>query len=272
MHTPSVVFPDFPHPPDFFVDAEQRPLWQGKAYGSIKHLPHSRMSTDDQILHIDAAKRCTEKCRDGDVVYVQEKLDGSCVSAYRPSVDGHQHKIIALGRGGDLAQNSQNEGRRLWAAFVEEHRERFLAVLEPDERIVGEWLCLVHGTRYTHILEPFVAFDILRGHERLGYAALQTRLQRGNWQMPLCIHQGGALSVDEAIQKLGSGAYQAMDPVEGAIWRIERLHGKTKKIHVDLIAKYVRPDKIDGRFLPEKTGASALWNWHPFHSTVSARL
>jgi hypothetical protein len=32
---------------------------------------------------------------------------------------------------------------------------------------------------------------------------------------------------------------------------------------VDFLAKYVRPDKVDGSLLPENTGQPAVWNWRP---------
>jgi hypothetical protein len=54
---------------------------------------------------------------------------------------------------------------------------------------------------------------------------------------------------------LSESHYGALDPVEGAIWRIER-DGK-----VDFLVKYVRPEKIDGIYLPEVTGNGAtIWN------------
>jgi hypothetical protein len=31
---------------------------------------------------------------------------------------------------------------------------------------------------------------------------------------------------------------------------------------VDFLAKYVRPDKIDGCYLPEINGGHAYWNWN----------
>jgi len=50
---------------------------------------------------------------------------------------------------------------------------------------------------------------------------------------------------------------QALDPVEGAVWRVERRGA------VDFLAKFVRPEKLDGCYLPEVSGAAAIWNWRP---------
>lgn len=49
----------------------------------------------------------------------------------------------------------------------------------------------------------------------------------------------------------------ALDPVEGAVWRVER--GGS----VDFLAKYVRPDKVDGCYLPDIAGCEAVWHWTP---------
>jgi hypothetical protein len=49
--------------------------------------------------------------------------------------------------------------------------------------------------------------------------------------------------------------------VEGAVWRVERREGSGTR--VDFLAKYVRPDKVDGSLLPENTGRAAVWNWRP---------
>ena len=53
------------------------------------------------------------------------------------------------------------------------------------------------------------------------------------------------------------GFYGALDPVEGAVWRVER------KDTVDFLVKYVRPDKVDGSYLDSVTGQEPVWNWQP---------
>ncbi len=51
------------------------------------------------------------------------------------------------------------------------------------------------------------------------------------------------------------GFHGALDPVEGVVWRVEH-RGK-----VDFLAKFVRPDKVDGLYLEK--GAPIVWNWRP---------
>jgi hypothetical protein len=54
-----------------------------------------------------------------------------------------------------------------------------------------------------------------------------------------------------------NGHHGAIGHAEGVVYRIER-HGR-----VDFLAKYVRPDKTDGCYLPEISGQEAVWNWRP---------
>ncbi|QSQ15882.1 RNA ligase family protein [Myxococcus landrumensis] len=238
-------------------DPELRPLGR-KAYGSIPHLPGSRTGPADRHLPPALARVCTERVRDArDRVVVLEKLDGSCVAAARVG-----DTVLALGREGRLAAHSPNEARRLWAGWVTTHSERFMAVLKPGEWLVGEWLALAHSTRYALTHEPFVAFDLMSQGLRLPWARLTERLQVADFVTPGPIHEGGPLDIETAMSRLQPrGFHHAMDPVEGAVWRLERQEGSG--VRVDFLAKYVRRDKVDGGLLPENTGHPALWNWRP---------
>jgi hypothetical protein len=226
----------------------------GKAYGHIPHLPGSRMGPGDHKCHEGQGRIATEKVRDRhDTVIVQEKLDGSCVSAaLLPSGD-----LVALGRSGYLAQSSPYRQHQLWADFVRRNEARFRAVLSPGERLVGEWLVQAHGTRYMLPHEPFVAFDLIRGDERAVYADFQRR-NLGRFVTPALLSIGPT-SIEKAMGLIaGDGFHGALEPVEGAVWRVER-EGR-----VDFLAKYVRPDKQDGCYLPGKgTASEEVWNDWP---------
>lgn len=221
-----------------------------KAYGHIPHLPGSRIGPGDHKCDGGQARIATEKVRDRhDIVIVQEKLDGSCVAVAR--IDG---SIMALGRAGYAAISSPYEQHRHFANWVYARQQHFLEVLRDGERLCGEWLMQAHGTRYACI-EPFVAFDIMRGQERLAYADFHQRIA-GVFCEPQPISIGPALSVDEVLKRLDTyGFHQALDPAEGAVWRVERQGA------VDFLVKYVRPDKIDGAYLPEISGKEPVWNW-----------
>lgn len=235
------------------VSAPAKPLG-GKAYGHIPHLPGSRLGPGDHHCHQGQARICTEKVRDRhDVVIVQEKVDGSCCAVVRLGDD-----IVALGRSGYLAQTSKYEQHQWFAAWVREREARFRDLLDPGERVVGEWLAQAHGTRYRLTHEPFVVFDVfLPTGERLPFQPFVTRIAMRGFMMPNLVHVGGPLSIVDAMRKCAISGHGALDPVEGAVWRVER------KGVVDFLAKYVRPDKVDGRYLPEQVGGEPMWNWRP---------
>jgi hypothetical protein len=221
------------------------------------------MGPGDHKCHEGQARIATVKTRDkNDEVLVQEKLDGSNVGVARL-----ENTLYPLGRAGWPAISSPHEQHRHFHNWVHTHYERFMAVLKNRERLVGEWLMQAHGTRYQLKHEPFVAFDLMLDDDRLPYDALVARLD-GQFVIPALLHRGGALRSAETIALLHTyGFHGALDPVEGAVWRVERDNptgkkGERKRV-VDFLVKYVHPDKVDGCYLPEISGQEAVWNWYP---------
>ena len=223
-----------------------------KAYGSIGHLPSSRLGPGDWCVTEGQARICTEKARDKhDNVIVQEKLDGSCTAV--ALVNG---EIIALSRAGYLANTSPYEQHHLFADWVEQNESRFRATLKEGERIVGEWLAQARGTIYdlsNH--EPWSAFDIMQGGTRLIFYEFLDRIA-GNFGNPSLLSIGEACSVLKAI-RIHKMQHVPCDSIEGIVYRVER------KGKVDFLAKWVRPDKVDGKHLPKVSGKEAVWNWKP---------
>ncbi len=237
---------------------DEKPMG-GKAYGSIPHLPGSRIGPGDYHAQAGQALICTTKARDRhDIIIVQEKLDGSCVAAWRQG-----DEIIALVRRGYLARTSPFEMHHLFADWVEQNKARFRAVLTDGERLCGEWLAQAHTTRYKLPHEPLVVFDLMQGHERVTYDELVTRTTPVQFITPGLIHRGEPVSIEKVLTLLEPSRHGAIDPVEGAVWRVER-QGR-----VDFLAKYVRPDKVDGLYLRGITSSEDVWNWHPGDSQVS---
>lgn len=227
-----------------------------KNYGSIAHLPGSRMGPADHHCHDGQMRIATEKARDKhDVIIVTEKLDGSNVGIARVG-----DAIHALGRAGYLAQSSKYEQHQLFAFWVREREDFWRGVLKDGERLVGEWMAQAHSTVYTLPKGPFAAFDLMRGEQRAPFAELHVRCLEHDVPMPKLLHRGGPISVDEAMSLHLDGNHGCLDVPEGAVWRVER------KGEFDFMAKWVRPDKIDGKYLPEVTGsvsAVPVWNWRP---------
>lgn len=221
-----------------------------KAYGSIPHLPGSRLGIGDHHCSPGQAVIACEKKRDKhDLIIVQEKLDGSncCVA----KVNG---KILALGRAGYLADSSKYPIHHVFDKWVKENQERFSDMLNEGERVCGEFLAQAVGTKYKLPHEPFVPFDLMTGKFRLPYYKFIERINEFAFTPPQLLSIGEPLSIDFMLDLITISGHGAVDPVEGAIWRVER------KGEVDFLAKYVRHDKEDGKYFPEKTGGETIWN------------
>lgn len=224
-----------------------------KGYGSIPHLPGSRLGPGDHHCHLGQEAICWTKPRDRhDRIIVTEKLDGSNVSVAK--LDG---AILALGRAGYLAQTSKYEQHQLFAAWVRDNEGRFRDCLKDGERFVGEWLAQAHATRYELKHEPFVVFDLMVGQKRLPHDQCRHAAGVRDFISAAILHDGLPASLTTIEPMLASSNHGAVDPVEGAVWRVER------RGEFDFIAKWVRSDKVDGSLLPEVSGGQAVWNWRP---------
>jgi hypothetical protein len=252
--------------PGFPMQELPRKPLRAKSYGSIPHLPGSRLGPGDHACHEGHARIATERPRDRhDQVLVQEKLDGSNVAV--ALLDGTLHPLT---RAGYAASTSPFEQHWRFAEWVFARQDRFLAVLREGERLCGEWLMQAHGTRYRLGHEPFVVFDLMVATRRTPYDELVARVAAGAFTLPALLHRGAPLSIGDAMARLGDhGHHGALDRAEGVVWRVERAElvhpgrGSERRRRVDFLAKYVRPEKVDGCYLPELTGQTAVWNWRP---------
>jgi len=223
-----------------------------KAYGSIAHLPDSRMGPADHHCHAGQSVICTEKRRDRhDTIIVLEKVDGACCSI--ANIDG---QIVPLIRAGFRAEEAFYEHLRMFGIWVNAQPDRF-DFIAPGSRIVGEWMALAHGTVYSSLPEdPFIIFDYFDGRVRRPYGDVQGAAFLADLKHAPVLSEGGPVSISDALGLMGpEGEFGASGGPEGVVYRVER------KGEVDFLAKYVRPDKVDGAYLPEITGAPAVWHW-----------
>lgn len=224
-----------------------------KAYGSIGHLPQSRVGPGDWHVHEGQARICLQKPRRGDRVIVCEKVDGACMSVAR--ING---ELIALSRAGYKAADALYPHLKMFDTYLQERLIEF-EFLNDGERICGEWLALAHGTLYrpkSECFSPFVAFDIYRGKAKVLRDEFSERCK--HLTTAAMIYDGPAgIGISEVMAAIGLGRHGNIDQTEGAVWRVER-EGR-----VDFLAKYVRPEKIDGKYLPEISGGSPIWHWMP---------
>lgn len=214
-----------------------------KSYGSIPHMEGSRIGPGDHKCSDGQKRIATEKPRDKyDIIIIQEKLDGSnCAVA---KID---NQLYPLGRKGYIANTSRFKMHHLFYNWVFKNYKRFNNLLMNGERIIGEWLVQAHGTRYNLPHEPYVVFDIMREpHIRLCYGEFIERIINYEFIFPRLISYHSSKSIEWVCKHLEPSGHGAIDPVEGAVWRVEREN------KVDFLVKYVRPDKIDGFYLDKE--------------------
>lgn len=229
-----------------------KPLGQ-RAYGSIPHLPGSRRGTADIGLSDQQAHILTHQARDKrDRIIVQEKLDGSNVAVAK--ING---AIIPLIRAGYEAKGSNWTQHHHFHDWAMSQEKRFSELLMEGQRAVGEWLMEAHGTRYNLPHEPFVIFDIMEGHKRTNAECVRILCGESGFVTPRVMHEGAPISIEAVLKILEPSGHGAIDPVEGAIWRVER------DGIVDFLGKYVRPDKVDGKYLENISGQAPIYNWTP---------
>ncbi len=232
---------------------EKKPLGI-KNYGSIGHLPNSRMGSGDHHIHEGQAKLVLENLKDRSgktrELFVQEKLDGSNVGIAR--VDG---RIFPLTRSGYVADTSPYPQHHEFHKWVMRQQDRWLNELKDGERLCGEWLYQAHSTRYELKHEPFVAFDIMVGDKRTIYDEFVVRAERMKLTIPHLLHRGEAVKIEEMMKKLGKyGFHGAVDEIEGVVYRVEMVEDKQNKKRprqVEFLCKYVRQEKVDGIYLEE---------------------
>lgn len=237
----------------------EKPLGH-KNYGSIGHLPTSRLGSGDHHITEGQARICLNKTRDSqDYIWVTEKLDGSNVG-----VALKNGRLLSLSRSGYEASTSPHELHQLFADWVRRNEERFRGCLQEGQRIVGEWLALAHGTIYELPHEPFVAFDMFEAQRRLPYQECLNNCLLGAFVHPRLIHHGPeAFSMANLLEALKTSGHGALDGAEGAVYRVER-PDKNGHLNVDFLAKYVSPNKEAGKYLdtPLKP-CRPLWLWRP---------
>ena len=234
------------HPP--------KPLGR-KAYGSIPHLPGSRLGPGEHHIHAGQLRICTEKTRDRhDRITVTEKLDGANMAV--ANIEG---RIVTIGRAGYEADTSPREHIRMFEPWVRQQEKRFLNALQPGEVLHGEWMAMAHGTIYNLPHEPFVIFDLTQDGKRVNWTELTTRCNLHHFTTPRLISDGDAISLEAVIPELKSSGHGVVPPdtVEGAVWRVER------RDKFDFLAKWLRPDKEDGKYIPEISERPTVWLWHP---------
>lgn len=212
-----------------------------KSYGSIPHLIGSRVGPSDHHASEGQCRIATIKTRDRhDWVCVQEKLDGGNVGIAK--VKG---KILAITRAGYLAETSPYKTHFAFAEYVRRNEQRFNELLAEGERVCGEWMLTAVGTLYKLPHEPFVPFDLINDKRKLNHREFIQRIKPFDFPIIRSLSYGQSFSIESALEMIKVSGHGALESVEGAIWRVERTNV------VDFLCKFVKPDKVDGKYLKE---------------------
>jgi hypothetical protein len=212
-----------------------------RSYGSIPHLSTSKMSQQaDKKINIDQEYILTKKARDWkDLIILTEKVDGSNVGVIKK--DGY---IIPIGRSGYTTESSEYKQHKMFDEYVFKNIHLFNWIPEGF-RICGEWCIQSHGTIYDITNEsPFVAFDIIdQNNKRITFFEFYGICKKYDIPMVPILHIGQPISISNAVKLLGKGHYGNPEKPEGCVYRVERDN------KVDFLAKWVRSDKEDGKYL-----------------------
>ena len=230
-----------------------------KAYGSIPHLPGSRVGIGDHTVNPGQARIATSKQRDHlDCVIVTEKMDGACCAIAR--ING---EVVPVTRSGHRAADSPYAVNRAFADWTLTRAAMFRDLLNDGERVVGEWMGFAHGTKYRELTDLFYGFDLMRDSTHATFQELHVRFLEHIGIVPVVSWGPEPLSIADAMGFIGqTGRYGALpeDRAEGAVWRVQR------RGRFDFMAKYVRPGKIDGKYMPDFSDQTEYTE----HSTVGA--
>jgi hypothetical protein len=231
-----------------------------RALTRIPHLPGSRVLPHEQYATDAQTRIACETPRDKhDYVWVQEKLDGA------PRVVAkHGGVITPLLPDGSHAAASPYIRDDWFARWVGRNHDRFDQLLTEGEWAVGEWLVQAHSTVYHLTHDPFVVFDLMGRHHRTLTETVRARCHAHDLPPPRIVYSGPPVPAAVIDLYLDPGGHGNQDPVEGAVWRIERWHPRQAP-RVDFLVQWIRPDKPVGNYLPQiRPGTQhATWNWTP---------
>lgn len=216
------------------------------SYGSIPHMSTSKIGQQADKKIIEGQELIlTKKARDyKDLIIVTEKIDGSNVGIIKK--DGN---LIAITRAGYAAASSPYEQHALFDKYVYRYYDLFWWIPE-GWRICGEWCIQAHGTKMKLDYVLFLAFDIIgNDNNRLNYIDFIKICAMHHIKTVPLLHIGQPISINNAVKLLGNGHYGNPEVPEGVVYRCER-EGK-----VDFLAKWVQPNKVDGKYMKEE-----IWN------------
>jgi hypothetical protein len=237
-------------------------------YGSIPHLPGSKLGLRDRLTEKNISQLIEKGASDNRQIriFAEEKVDGSCVTVTRKG-----NELFCGTRDGYNAATSIYSQHRLFAFWVDLHKETFLNLLTDQETLAGEWLALAHGILY-QANAPFIGFDFLEQKTQRNTTELRNlRLRNAGLPHPYLLYSGPPTSI-EPWKHLQTSHHGALEAPEGFVVRVEqavqlRDHLGNKlpkkaglKWEILALSKWVRPNMPCGQYLSGITAKPPVWN------------
>jgi len=222
------------------------------------HLVDLGAATRDDLRVDDASKwLCAE--RGGEVVVIEEKIDGANMGL-RIAEDGE--KLEVQNRSHHVAAASHPQWKKL-GSFVDVHTAALRRKCLRDRNLIlyGEWVYARHSVGYNLLPAYFIAFDLrcLLTGEFVARSELETALAGTGVNLtPLLMRRslgggGNGVSLERDVMPLvkrpsSFSAAAGAEPVaaEGVYVRVERsglLHRRAKIVRVDFVAGHERWDR-----------------------------
>jgi hypothetical protein len=207
----------------------------GKVFPKVPHLSFSKLGSGDHFIDANHEKACTQELPKGCRLILQPKSDGACVAAFN---DGKN--IVALGRAGYLARESEHAHIREFAEYVKYRESDFREVLTPYSYLCSEWIWQRHSVKYKNS-DPLIVFDLFQWektnsstsnkmgfeHIRQSYLSQNCILISAYFQTPHPIHFGeraiNQKELDVLVRSYNQNPQHGeLEPVEGVIYRMEK--------------------------------------------------
>lgn len=227
-----------------------------KPYTSIGHLIESRLGEKDRHVDQKTNDFLTKNYNPNTprVIYIEEKMDGSNVCVAR-----FENQIVTVGRSGYDCSDSNQKQHRMFHAWVIENKEKFEKLLvNNDDRVCGEWMALAHGSIYnkSHFSQPFLIFDLFLGkNNRVSVEQRRSMVESvGLENAPLLGKFTESISVENALSLLSN------PDAEGVVYKCEMPQKNSVYSKPWMIAKVVKSDKVDGKFL-ELEDEERIWHF-----------
>lgn len=223
-------------------------------YDRIPHIPGSSTRKTDLTVEAKVHHRLFENPLPGDLIIVQEKLDGVCVGVRKVSNDW----TLCLDRDERPIDSEASKELRIFTKWVQRRNQKFLKLLQIQETAIGEWLALRHGTAYNLRHAPFVLLEIEKGGSFISYEELKERAKEAELPLPqeIMVKQQ-PVTLNQGLASQRKYNWHRASNREGLVWKLENNGVRNPKFTCQFRCSSHPRDL----YLPQHNYAKESWNW-----------